>query len=161
MKKKNNMSWVIPVLLLVGLAIYRKFASDKVENTENDKNNTEDGDPDEDKNPPSVLRTQVKKGSRGEAVKKCQQRANSIIHLVRTKKSDLIKALPEKEQRIKQIASLKQLVTDGVFGSQTEAIVLNLTGNKVTSLYTLRQKYKYWNDNAKTGGLAPNWMFIN
>lgn len=159
MKKKNNMSWVIPVLLLVGLAIYRKFASEKVENTENDKNNTEDGDPDEDKNPPSVLRTQVKKGSRGEAVKKCQQRANSIIHLVRTKKSELIKALPDKESRIKQIAALKQLTTDGVFGSQTEAIVYNLTGNKVTTLYTLRQKYKYWDDHVKAGNMAISWLF--
>lgn len=154
------------LLLVVGLLVWRHFGSDKVEEPSDE--NGEGGDVNEDtedKNENPNLHTTVKLGSKGPAVKQCQERANTTVILVKKnlktiKASNLNDDIKKHAERVSKLVGLK---VDGVYGEKTKKNVVVLTGNSYTSLYTLRKKYANWKniiEQAKSGAGSLNlFMF--
>jgi hypothetical protein len=144
--KMDNTTMVI-LLLVAGLLVWRHFGSDKVEEPSDENGEGKDVNEDtEDKNENPNLNVWVKVGSKGSAVKQCQERANTTIILVkknlkRIKASIVDDAIKTQAEKVSKLTGLK---VDGVYGEKTKHVVQTLTGNTGTSLYTLRKKYANW-----------------
>lgn len=144
---KMNSTTMIAAILVAALLLWRHFGSSKVETPSNDNGEGTDVDEDrEDKNENPDLNVSVKMGSSGSAVKKCQERANTIILLVRNNMKKMQDANIDQTilQQAMKVSKLTTLKVDGKFGPKTETVVQVITGNKTTSLYTLRKKYANW-----------------
>lgn len=149
--KKNKMKFdnntMIVIALVAVLLLWRHFGPQKVEEPKDEfgegKKVIEE---DEDKNTNPDLHVVVKIGSKGLAVKKCQERANTTILLVRNNMKKLQDAGVDQKilEYAMQISRLTGLKVDGVFGEKTKKVVHTLTGSNQTSLYTLRKKYANW-----------------
>lgn len=159
-KGKLDTTTLLMIGLIAALLIWRHFGSGKVETPSNE--NGEGGDVDEDreednKNP--NLNVTVKVGSKGDAVKQCQERANTTILLVRKNFKLMQDANVEQSilQHAMNVSRLTTLKVDGIFGEKTRKVVQTLTGSNQTSLYTLRKKYANWKniiDNADKSDLS-------
>lgn len=147
MKKSKGLNqYILPVIIIAGLLIARNFMSDKVDQPSNDNGEGKDV-PDEDTTTPDPdLYKDVKVGSKGVAVKKVQERCNTIIWIV---KKD-IKAIENSNLSsqikllAKRISNLKGLKVDGIYGPKTKEVVVTITGNELTNLHTCRKKYSNW-----------------
>jgi hypothetical protein len=144
-----NMNTLLPIIILAALVFFKMtgFGQNNGDGEKDGDSGNEDKDPDQntggDAPKEPNLYTWYKYGSSGETVKKIQQRTNAIIQLCRNHKDSLSGYSANEKARIKHIAAIKKLTTDGKFGTMTNNAITYINGgvNQGTSLDAIRKKY--------------------
>lgn len=165
MKKEGlGSEWILIIIAFAGLIIYRKLNLDKPD-TGNENGNPGKGYSQQDENEgvePTAdpdLNTVCQKGSQGTAVKKIQQRMNTIVSFLKSKKSAKFKLdNPAMNKYYLDIAKENGIKADGVFGDKTLHLCKVLTGKSQISLRTARKKYVIWTEQPwiKSGNIVVN-----
>lgn len=172
MKKEGLSSEMLLIIIaFAGLIIYRKMGLDKPE-TGNENGNPGKGYSQQDEAEgvePAAdpdLNTVCQNGSQGSAVKKIQQRMNTIVSLLKSKKN--AKLFLENEAMNKyflDIAKENGIKADGVFGAKTLHLCKVLTGKSQISLRTARKKYVIWTEQPwkkkDANGGSGSWLWGN
>jgi len=153
MKKKGlSTEWMLIIAAFAALVIWRKIG-DKPLDTGGETGDTGQGYSEEDEangvQPAAEpdLHKVCQVGSQGDIVKKIQQRMNTILSLLKGKKTSKYYLENQTMQKYyTELAGMTGIKADGVFGPKTLALCKAITGKSMISLNTARKKYNVWKD---------------
>lgn len=150
MRNKNMNQYMMPLIIIGALLVFRLLGN---KDDEGDEESTNEGWQNgagkagaEPKPQPQEKNTYTWYyiGNKGGAIKKIQTRCNMLISMCKeaVKDGDVNDVdNANSRERIKKIAQWEKLKADGSFGPKTGAFVQYVTGKNNTSLAVMRQKY--------------------
>jgi hypothetical protein len=150
MNKRFLNQYMMPLIIIGALLVFRLIGNQDDEGNEEDTNEGWNNGPG---NSPAEPKPQPKEkntftwyyiGNKGGSIKKIQTRCNMLITMckdaVKNGNVDDVDNSNSRE-RIKKIATWEKLKVDGSYGNKTGAFVQYVTGKNNTSLAVMRDKY--------------------